>query len=500
MSAPKAPSIISVNYDELRFLPMLVGAISPVSIIMSLPPLTGNWVIDGVERKSLKSLPLVITLSFAVAFLLIANLCLLFRFMERRIVLNTFLSIYGYLLHACLMFFPLIHFYIKKLGSNEKLSGDFYVGVCVSVISLVSALFLVIDYFRHNRLRLKGSGISNKQRNLVFFCILVTLWSSFGALIFSFIEGWSFTRGVYFTLVTMTTIGFGDYVPKETSTRIFLFPYSIVGIVAMGILINSIRIVIIEKFESIYLEKLDELGIADLERYFTLSKKATAVGIPTALGAVIFMGVEGWSYFEALYFCFVSFTTVGYGDNTLKTFSGIVVFIGYALLGLVAAAYVISVATELWSVTLEKQADKIEKKHRVKAGEAIGGSMELTSQLLLSELETFDQNSGNCELDFLCQLVGVVRLYHSQVGYHLNDCEATLPSDIFDSPRFKKIERYHLIVSKLLERSQGLIKAQLNNGRASPSNPELVSIPDEVYHPGSMSEQIELLQRHSGFP
>ncbi|KAJ9086494.1 Potassium channel [Entomophthora muscae] len=262
MSHSKTPSTSSVKYDELRYLPMLVGAISPISIIMSLPPLTGSWItFDGKERKNNKGLELTVLVSVAVLFALVANLCLLFRFMERRIVLNTFLSVVGYTLHAAFMFVPIGYFYFtENKHPQEKFTGDFWAGASVSGISLVLACLLVIDYFQNNRLRLRGSGVSSKQRTLVLFCIFVTMWSTFGAMVFSFVEKWSFTRGVYFTLVTMTTIGFGDFKPEHLGTRIFLFPYAIIGIVAMGILINSIRIVIVERFESIYLKKVGRIG------------------------------------------------------------------------------------------------------------------------------------------------------------------------------------------------------------------------------------------------
>lgn len=80
------------------------------------------------------------------------------------------------------------------------LTSDFFSGFAASILSIILASFLVIDYFQSDKLRRKGSGISNKERNLMFFSMFVLLWSSFGALIFSHFEDWTFFRGVYFTL------------------------------------------------------------------------------------------------------------------------------------------------------------------------------------------------------------------------------------------------------------------------------------------------------------
>lgn len=36
--------------------------------------------------------------------------------------------------------------------------------------------------------------------------------------------------------------------------------------------------------------------------------------IVSCIAASVYAPVEGWDYFEALYFCFVSFATIGFGD------------------------------------------------------------------------------------------------------------------------------------------------------------------------------------------
>ena len=33
-----------------------------------------------------------------------------------------------------------------------------------------------------------------------------------------------------------------------------------------------------------------------------------------ALGAVLFHTQEGWSFFDSLYYCFISLSTIGFGD------------------------------------------------------------------------------------------------------------------------------------------------------------------------------------------
>ncbi|THH10632.1 hypothetical protein EW145_g1213 [Phellinidium pouzarii] len=67
------------------------------------------------------------------------------------------------------------------------------------------------------------------------------------------------------------------------------------------------------------------------------------------IGSAIFMATEGWSYGGAMWFCFESFTTIGFGDRTPDTPAGRSVFIVWALLGVGAMTILISVLSEAFS-------------------------------------------------------------------------------------------------------------------------------------------------------
>ena len=69
-----------------------------------------------------------------------------------------------------------------------------------------------------------------------------------GAAIFYATEGFTFSESVYFVDVTVTTVGFGDsVVPNTNLGRALVMPYAIIGIISLGLVITSIRTIVVER-------------------------------------------------------------------------------------------------------------------------------------------------------------------------------------------------------------------------------------------------------------
>jgi voltage-gated potassium channel Kch len=65
----------------------------------------------------------------------------------------------------------------------------------------------------------------------------LVLLISFGTWAYERIEGWTFGQSFYFSVATLTTVGYGDIHPSTDASRIFTAIYILVGV---GIVIAAL--------------------------------------------------------------------------------------------------------------------------------------------------------------------------------------------------------------------------------------------------------------------
>lgn len=198
---------------------------------------------------------------------------------------------------------------------------------------------------------------------MILFALL-----ALNGLTFSRIEHWTYLEGIYFSVVSLLSIGFGDFSPTHTSTKILLFPFVVTGI---ALLANQISIIIDTtatrsearklKWRQRYAARIaqheerkgemikDQSDIdvlhaeikklkdqaqseEDITELAELFYSACALVSFWLIGAVIYHYTEGWSYGNSLYFNYVFLFTIGYGDYSPSSAAGQVVFVIWALL------------------------------------------------------------------------------------------------------------------------------------------------------------------------
>jgi len=73
--------------------------------------------------------------------------------------------------------------------------------------------------------------------------IYATIMIGIGAALFHWLEGWGWLDSVYFVVITLTTIGYGDFSPTRPVTKIITIFYGLNGIILILLLFDIIRTV-----------------------------------------------------------------------------------------------------------------------------------------------------------------------------------------------------------------------------------------------------------------
>ena len=58
-------------------------------------------------------------------------------------------------------------------------------------------------------------------------------------MVFSLLEDWSIVDSFYFSVVTATTVGFGDLTPDTDAAKLFTVLYIVVGISIIGTFLDA---------------------------------------------------------------------------------------------------------------------------------------------------------------------------------------------------------------------------------------------------------------------
>jgi len=152
--------------------------------------------------------------------------------------------------------------------------------------------------------------------------LVVYFLTGFG--VYRHLEGWDFLDSVYFTVVSVTTVGYGDLSPATQPGMVFSIFYLAVGLVLVGAMISQFGQAVLARAEEVLLRKLDDDPDDDEapdDRWQLAMAGASVLGV--LLCGTLFFALSEEDHWEhpartALYFSLVTMSTVGYGDVTVS--------------------------------------------------------------------------------------------------------------------------------------------------------------------------------------
>ncbi|XP_056621078.1 potassium channel subfamily K member 13b [Triplophysa dalaica] len=151
---------------------------------------------------------------------------------------------------------------------------------------------------------------------------------------------WDFTGAFYFVGTVVSTIGFGMTTPVTIAGKIFLIFYGLIGCAATILFFNLFleRVITVIAFVLKFCHECREqrkagppqncrrLSISSRERqtdslagwkpsvYCVMLILGVAAILVSCCASAMYSSAEGWGYLDSLYFCFVAFSTIGFGD------------------------------------------------------------------------------------------------------------------------------------------------------------------------------------------
>ncbi|NXY91279.1 KCNK3 protein, partial [Alcedo cyanopectus] len=205
---------------------------------------------------------------------------------------------------------------------------------------------------------------------------------------------WKFAGSFYFAITVITTIGYGHAAPSTDGGKVFCMVYALLGIPltlvmfqSLGERINTFVRYLLHRIKKCLGMRRAEVSMANMVTIGFFSCISTL-----CIGAAAFSYYEHWSFFHAYYYCFITLTTIGFGDyvalqkdEALQNNPRYVAFsFVYILTGLTVIGAFLNLVV-LRFMTMNAEDEKRDAEHRAlltRNGQAVGvHAAEATSAL-----------------------------------------------------------------------------------------------------------------------
>ncbi|XP_007427156.1 potassium channel subfamily K member 3 isoform X2 [Python bivittatus] len=127
---------------------------------------------------------------------------------------------------------------------------------------------------------------------------------------------WKFAGSFYFAITVITTIGYGHAAPSTDGGKVFCMFYALLGIPltlvmfqSLGERINTFVRYLLHRIKKCLGMRRPEVSMANMVTIGFFSCISTL-----CIGAAAFSYYENWTFFQAYYYCFITLTTIGFGD------------------------------------------------------------------------------------------------------------------------------------------------------------------------------------------
>lgn len=353
------------------YFPVITACLGPVANTISIACVVEKWrtirestgeaVTDASIVQDPTGIFVVNVISLVLGF--ISNIVLMLHFANKiSYQKSQLINISGWTVAGGMLLIDVIVCGTRDFPPTYSRSIGFWYAAITSGLYFGCTFTLSIHYigFIRGRYPPKFNLIKN-ERSLMLFTVFLSILLIWGGGMFSRLLHISYGNALYFSIVSILTIGLGDILPRSVAAKIMVLIFSILGVITMALILVMTRGIIQESsgpiifFHRVEVQRAIEMQkILDGKVSFTkeeafdkmvhirhvarrkqeLFSTFMTLGIFVVfwnLGGLVFMFAEDWSYFNSIYFAFLCLITIGYGDFAPKTGAGRAFFVVWAL-------------------------------------------------------------------------------------------------------------------------------------------------------------------------
>lgn len=349
------------------YFPLITACLGPLANMVSILGLIEHWRVKKSTNSMAADRPDVVVMNaVSLALGILGNISLLMNFSRSvKYLISQTISILSWFFASAFLTAALLITRNDFKGENPKYyaSEGYYYAAFTAGFYFACTIILGINFMGYRLNKYAPTfNLDQKQRTLMFYTIWFALWSIIGALVMgNLISGLTYGSSLYYCIVSFLTVGLGDISPHTANAKVAALVFSLVGVLVMGLIVATLRAVILSSaapvifwhnIEIARIKLIKELEAKNVHltsseafhkmrvlrhkvrsRHNNISLAITIVVFLMfwLIGALIFLNVEGWSYFNAMYFCFLCLITIGYGDLAPKTPLGRSFFVSWAV-------------------------------------------------------------------------------------------------------------------------------------------------------------------------
>lgn len=254
--------------------------------------------------------------------------------------------------------------------------------------------------------------LAGTRKNAILSFGLIILYLLVSIVVYSQCEGWSVEDCLYFAVVTLMTVGYGDLAPTHWGSKVFLCVFVLFALIIVAGKIGEMLDQLVQaEMKKDKLQK--KLGLKVKQGIFDAGAEKQGhkrrfirhlfylfafILVTTVLSKLSMEHIDDWG--DAMYFSVVTLTTVGYGDVVPKhegsrALVALICFFGVPVFGLLLST--------LAEVTYGKRANELRTIVGGLTAEKLGTIMdfcqEMESNGIYKDEDGLEQIS---RLEFLC--------------------------------------------------------------------------------------------------